>query len=106
MSISDVVKNINRRGGKRPNLSLYMYLGLLWASVICGLAGTLGLGFLWQKINTPTSIVIECSDEVLKGLQSTSTGYISMSNITASSSKSIKKRSKKIKKTTGVTSKN
>lgn len=64
MSISEESENINRvgRGGR---VSLFLF----GVSAILGGASFIGLGILFERVNTPVPIRIECSEEVLKGLR-------------------------------------
>ena len=116
MSIPDIVQNINSRQDPGSHLK-----GERRGLYIMGLAGILSLissvflGYIWQKINFPSPIIIECSDEVTASLTATSSPIPSLSkvnfskktlketqnrsNLATSTSKTKKKKSlKKAKK--------
>lgn len=64
MSISEESENINRVGrGGRTAIFLF---GL---SSVLAIGSFAGLGVLFERINAPVPIKIECSEEVLKGLR-------------------------------------
>lgn len=71
MSIAQVPENINRKRGGGG--------GVTWIfgiSTILNFVGFLGVGLLWERINTPPAIQILCSEEVLEGLRATSSAPI------------------------------
>ncbi len=67
MSIAQVSENINRKRGGGD-----WVIWVFCISTILNIMGFLGVGFLWERINTPPPIQILCSEEVLVGLRATS----------------------------------
>ncbi|MES3005569.1 MAG: hypothetical protein V4664_01330 [Patescibacteria group bacterium] len=66
MSIAEEDKNINSQAFSHISRWLVPLAAAL------GISSSIGLGILWGRVNEPAPIVIECSDEVLEGLQATS----------------------------------
>ena len=118
MSIPDIVQNINSRQDSGPHLKgdgrgLY----ILGFSGLLSLVSSICLGFIWQNLNSPSPIVIECSDEVTSSLMATSSPIPSLpkadsgkmtlkklpnrSNFATSTTKTKKKRNSKRAKKDG-----
>ena len=64
MSIAQSSGNINREE-QRVKIAIWLFA----VSIILGIGSSVGLGLLFEKINTPSPIQITCSKEVFEGLR-------------------------------------